>query len=98
MTTSNKNRSYVASSPQSTHFKLALDCNHAPIMSVEEVKASYVENRYNGVSNEHVIVCPQCKNHEPGSCQYTPLHKAVAITPMFSRQIEEQEQQQQKKV
>jgi hypothetical protein len=47
MTTNNKTRSYVASSPQPTHFKLALDCNHAPIMSVEEVKASYVENRYN---------------------------------------------------
>jgi hypothetical protein len=64
-------------------------------MSVEDIKASYVEDRYNGISREHVIVCPLCKEHTPGSCQYTPLHKVVYMPPLYSRQFKDQELHQQ---
>ncbi len=87
--------SYVNSSPQPTYYKLSLDCLHSPIMSVEDINASYVEARYNCISREHVIECPLCKVHAPGSCDYTPLHKVVYMTPLYSRQRKEQEEQQQ---
>lgn len=58
-------------------------------MSVEDIEGSYVEARYNGVSRDHVIVCPLCKVHAPGSCDYTPLHKVVYMTPLYSKQVEQ---------
>lgn len=90
----NHHLSYINSSPQPTHYKLSLDCLHSPIMSVEDIEASYVEARYNGISREHVIVCPLCKVHAPGSCDYTPLHKVVYMTPLYSLQAKEHEQRQ----
>jgi hypothetical protein len=93
-TTNNQSKSYVNSSPQPTHYKLALDCYHQPVMSVEGIKASYVEAQYNGTSREHVIVCPLCKVHAPGSCDRTPLHKVVYMSPLYSKQFKEEQEEQ----
>jgi hypothetical protein len=97
MNTTNSNhqpKSYVNSSPQPRHYKLSLDCHHQPVMSVEDIKASYVEARanYNDMSRDHVIVCPLCKVHAPGSCNYTPLHKVVYMTPLYSKQVKEEQE------
>lgn len=90
--------SYVNSSPQPTHYKLSLDCHHSPVMSVEDIKASYVEARSNyhsDNSRDHYLICPLCKVHAPGSCDRTPLHKVVYMTPRYSKQTKEHEQRQQ---
>jgi hypothetical protein len=96
----NRPKSYVNSSPQPTHYKLALDCHHEPIMSVEDIKGSYVEARdnHNDMSRDHFIICPKCKNHELGSCDRTPLHRVVYMTPLYSKQVKEEQQQEQLQV
>ncbi|SRR5215203_3332134 len=87
------NHSYVAnSSPQPTHWPLALDCNQRPLMSNQEIEQSMVDSRFNGVNGSDItLVCPLCKVHPPGSCNYTPLHKVVHMTPLYSRQVNEEE-------
>lgn len=95
-TTNNQPKSYVNSSPQPTHYKLALDCYHQPVMSVEEIQGSLVDLRFNGVSGSEItIVCPLCKVHAPGSCDRTPLHKVVYMSPLYSRQVKEEQEQEQ---
>lgn len=75
--------------PQPTHYKLALDCKHQPIMTPEQISGAIVETRYNAATHtdDDVIVCPLCKEHAPGSFDYTMLHKVVAMTPMYARQV-----------
>jgi hypothetical protein len=64
-------------------------------MSNENIAASMVDLRFNGVDGSDIyIICSQCQNHEPGSCNYTPLHKVVYMTPLYSRQVKEQHEQQ----
>jgi hypothetical protein len=66
-------------------------------MSPEQIRGAMVEERYNAATHTHdqVIVCPLCKEHAPGSCDYTMLHRVIAATPMFSRQVREEHNNEQ---
>ena len=78
-----------------TYYKVALDCNHQPIMTPDEIKGALVDDRHNGIEFERTMICPLCKQHAPGSCDYTMLHKILFATPLFQRQVKEQQQQHQ---
>lgn len=75
------------SPPQPTYWRLSLDCMHQPVLSNEEIKNSLVDSRYSSAVDGTIteIVCPQCAQHKPGSCDKgNIIHKVVGATPFFS--------------
>jgi hypothetical protein len=76
-------------------YRLALGCGHSPILTQQRIRELYVESRFEPGHGQHmdVIVCPDCHEKKPGHCDYTPLHKVMMATPMFSRQVQQHEQQ-----
>jgi hypothetical protein len=79
---------------QPNYWKLHLDCLHSPIMNATEIKNALVDERHDGIELQQSIVCPQCSRHEPGSCEkYNIVHRIMGVTPMFSRQVQQEQQQ-----
>ncbi|MFL6485136.1 MAG: hypothetical protein ACJ71D_00270 [Nitrososphaera sp.] len=80
--------------PQPSHYRLALSCNHAHIISHEEIRNS-IESNYTPFGSDITIVCPLRSINAPGSCDiYIIIHKVAAITPMYLRQVNEAEAEQ----
>lgn len=88
---------------QPSHYRLGLDCGHSPILTPQQLKELYVESRYEPTSTmltaaaheqQHtdVILCPDCRDMKPGHCDYTPLHRVIMATPLYSRQVSESKQ------
>ncbi len=55
-----------------------------------------VDSQYNPASHgasKITMVCPDCRNNQPGHWDITPLKDVASITPLFNSQLRELQQQ-----
>ena len=79
---------------EQSHYRVHLDCHHDMVMSHDDIKQHLVDTDGYDVTtggSKIVMVCKKCKNHEPGSCAYTPIHKVISIEGMYSRPVPKKE-------
>lgn len=77
-------------------WRILLDCNHAVVMTREEIRNAHVDSHFDGLhASQDTIVCPRCSRGEPASCEKTVIHRVVDATPLFAGHYSKQRAQQQ---
>ena len=86
--------------PQPSAYRLALSCNHGPIMSPQEIRNNVIDSRYTPQGSDITIMCPLCAVRAPGSCtKGNTFHHVIGMQAMYSgdysRQVQDENEQQQ---